>query len=913
MTPVRSVRFRLGLAVMLLFSLLAGIRPPLAAAASVTFTPAPLPFSDPEVSNPGRGLYRWRGQTYMCQPGQASNQDNYERVTWAEVEKYDAATGVYYFDWGDLAWKIQAAANRGQRTWVGFAMTAGNAAYGPYLPAYMIQPGWGEYFAGVWYPNYNNPAVQARLEALLDSFEYNFIVREAGITQINEHIAGLEMRSYGSYGEGYIPWNAPANSSIWATEPTARWMIDAWHTRFSPYYRLAMPAVNRFIFHYTLTQEPKWGWIRNAMGHELMDDVDKIITSPAVVDGQAIGPLMAERWKHAPVVTEMIGDYSGAGPKQFTMALTQTAKYHVSLVSNGNFINAYQTGPWNFWNGSCAPQTTNWTATDIANFIQAGKTAGYRYRINNVTVDTLTPGQPALITTQWKNEGNAPTYDPWQVKFQLRSAGTVVWEDTSSVNLRTIHSSATPITTIQDTFPLPASLPAGSYQLHLLIPPFSDVMPSMKLANAGLAADGSYALGAVTVGSAPPPPGPLALRGTTTGGANATTLTLNRPAGTQAGDVLIAHVAGRNPSLTMSAPSGWTLIRRDFLASTIDQRLYYRVATTSEPASYAWTASGATHLGGGIAAYSGVNTTTPINAQSGQAVMSASVTAPSVTTTVANTQLVFIGSLAWGYASFSPPAGMVERSEQKTSNVNVSSETADALQAAVGATGARTATASASNGNVGQLIALHPALAAAPITLRSSSTSDEGTIPTPAGVVAGDVMIAQVTSWFPPYAITPPSGWTLIRHDANWSNVGQSLYYRVATANEPENYTWTSEMPTTIIGGILAYSGTHPTTPIGAHAGQSNRMTAIDTAPSVTTTMPNSRLLFFGGTMADAATFTPAIGMTERYEVVHTQAGFAAHAADWTQASAGPTGTRSALMATTWPSIGQLLVLQPAP
>jgi hypothetical protein len=64
-----------------------------------------------------------------------------------------------------------------------------------------------------------------------------------------------------------------------------------------------------------------------------------------------------------------------------------------------------------------------------------------------------------------------------------------------------------------------------------------------------------------------------------------------------------------------------------------------------------------------------------------------------------------------GHRSVTPPAGMSERFEQQLTSPpgeKVTSEVADVLQAAAGATGAKTATLDSASRAVGQLVALRP-------------------------------------------------------------------------------------------------------------------------------------------------------------------------------------------------------------
>jgi hypothetical protein len=195
-------------------------------------------------------------------------------------------------------------------------------------------------------------------------------------------------------------------------------------------------------------------------------------------------------------------------------------------------------------------------------------------------------------------------------------------------------------------------------------------------------------------------------------GANAatTSLVLPRPAGTLAGDVLVAGVSVRGTP-TITPPVGWSLVRSDARGSTVTQATYVHVAGGSEPATYTWTFSLAETAVGAVAAYGGVDTSQPVAANGGQANSGTAIVAPSVTPGVPSTRLVGVFSIA-GKRTISPPGTMLERAEIVTANgtnAKLTIELSDETLAASGASGTRTATGSGSGANIGQLIALRPA------------------------------------------------------------------------------------------------------------------------------------------------------------------------------------------------------------
>src|ERR1017187_6374906 len=190
-------------------------------------------------------------------------------------------------------------------------------------------------------------------------------------------------------------------------------------------------------------------------------------------------------------------------------------------------------------------------------------------------------------------------------------------------------------------------------------------------------------------------------------------LTINKPAGTQPGDVMVGSVAVRPSSVVISAPAGWTLVRDLDNSSTSGNSssltVYYKVAGTSEPASYNWTFNTSAGAAGGIQSFSGVDALNPIDVEAGQnKAVALLITAPSVTTRYANDMVVTSHSIA-SLVGFTPPSGMTEAFDAMSGTVRgavgVSVEGNYRLQKTVGATGTATATASndADTGNADTL------------------------------------------------------------------------------------------------------------------------------------------------------------------------------------------------------------------
>ena len=196
------------------------------------------------------------------------------------------------------------------------------------------------------------------------------------------------------------------------------------------------------------------------------------------------------------------------------------------------------------------------------------------------------------------------------------------------------------------------------------------------------------------------------------GGSNS--LTINNPS-TAPGQLLILVVTVRDTS-SMTSTSGWTNTPTSgsgvITASGIIQTHHYKFTTASEPASYTFTLASSAKASGVIAAYSGVDTTSPFNVGAGSSnTSSTTMTAPSITTTIANTMLVATYGSATG-TTFTQGSGMTLRGQNASTSNGAASRTTtglqDVLQSAIGSTGAKTMTAGNAATNAGYLLALNP-------------------------------------------------------------------------------------------------------------------------------------------------------------------------------------------------------------
>lgn len=188
------------------------------------------------------------------------------------------------------------------------------------------------------------------------------------------------------------------------------------------------------------------------------------------------------------------------------------------------------------------------------------------------------------------------------------------------------------------------------------------------------------------------------------GGASIDTVLITKPTGTVDDDILLAQIYTELNGQTVTPPAGWTsIVNIDNASGTFRTAWYYKRAS-GEGANYTFTATGSDWIGGAIASYSGcIGSGSPIDVNGSGNVggSNTSAIASAVTTTVADTLIVF-GSQNFIGTAATPPSGMTERQDVTGRYF------ADVAQATGGSTGSKTATLASADFWSAILIALKP-------------------------------------------------------------------------------------------------------------------------------------------------------------------------------------------------------------
>jgi hypothetical protein len=263
----------------------------------------------------------------------------------------------------------------------------------------------------------------------------------------------------------------------------------------------------------------------------------------------------------------------------------------------------------------------------------------------------------------------------------------------------------------------------------------------------------------------------IALRGTPTSATSANaTLTINKPTGVVAGDVMIVNIAmsDDNDAVdTNPALAGWTLITGADLQGGTERwgALLYKVAGGSEPASYTFALDAqATGSIGTIVAYSGVSAT-GVNASGGaggpfdvdpgnlNVTNAATASAPAISTVTANAAVIMFANVAGSasaYSNWNVGGGRTELYDNTTTTGEDASVGATwFIKAATGTTGAGSVTLTPDERSGALIIALRPGNAVPPPAPSLWATSSDGT-QVSSFTVSGGSYIAGPTNIFAP-------------------------------------------------------------------------------------------------------------------------------------------------------------------
>ncbi|GAB2984238.1 hypothetical protein GCM10027076_22890 [Nocardioides montaniterrae] len=426
---------------------------PADASNSVTFRPRPIPLSSAEIANTGRGQVRWQGQA--TQPAGWPSRDVYYRdqVYWGRLERTPGA-----YDFSPLDAGLADAASTGGRPsfrvmawcpgcWMESHPTTdgkppATPTWLPKQPLAMASPP----------PAWNSPGFLSAWRRLMTALGRRY--------DSDPRLGTVDVGGYGAFGE----WHTDGIGSK-ITVANARQVVSAVLDAFPHHQVLINTMVPAYVVP-ALRMSPRVGVRQDCLGSTGF---------PWTFDAY---PIIRDRWRTAPVVTEWCHD---AGQTTSQRGLAQVPKYHVSVVSSGN-------APWTYQQMTSA-QRDSWRA--------ASERAGFRYRIASVTTaPRWRSGVATPVTVRLANTGSAPTYDAWRLRLRLlRPDGSIAASRAFPGDLRRLLP-GTSTRTAQVRF----EVPAGRYRIALAVTSTLPGIAPMALATRGRTADGSYPVGSISIG-----------------------------------------------------------------------------------------------------------------------------------------------------------------------------------------------------------------------------------------------------------------------------------------------------------------------------------------------------------------------------------------------------------------------------
>lgn len=216
------------------------------------------------------------------------------------------------------------------------------------------------------------------------------------------------------------------------------------------------------------------------------------------------------------------------------------------------------------------------------------------------------------------------------------------------------------------------------------------------------------------------------------------------------------------------------------------------------------------------------------------------------------------------------------------------------------------------------------------ITLKGTATTSTSTntnliIDRPAGVVAGDIMLANIAKGGNRILNPSLSGWTLIDGRSLGGTAARhgAVLFKIATATEPLNYTFALGTGTnSASGGIVAFSGVDNATPFDVAPGiisvQPSQTGVV--ATSVTTVTANAAIVMFGQSAGDNPTWNSGAwnttnpgALTELFDVNQGSNDQSSAGAAWAiKPAVGATGNGTATLSLAERNGGILLALRPS-
>ncbi|MDW8244811.1 MAG: DUF4832 domain-containing protein, partial [Thermogemmata sp.] len=314
-------------------------------------------------------------------------------------------------------------------------------------------------------PQWNAPEFLNRLETFIQALGQRY--------DNHPQIAYIDIGFYGRWGEWHMA-GLNDNGTPTASLETRQRIIDMVCAAFPNTIKLMVPDSNELpslrgaAFRYAMQKNPKIGIRKDNLGDNWFDQEAGMLPN--------ILPFVASRWRTAPFITEFFGVGS-----DLNLSADQARTHHVSQIyANINI-------------------PTNNTAF--------GRYLGYRYRVGAAWYPPqVAPNQKLPIVIRLHNDGNAPCYETWQVRFSIRDQNNALVTSKTSTSIALANILPTNPGQGEHFFEaldIPLSTTQGTYRIFLSVIDPNNIRSPMYLFQQGTPrnAQGEYELGTFLVAS----------------------------------------------------------------------------------------------------------------------------------------------------------------------------------------------------------------------------------------------------------------------------------------------------------------------------------------------------------------------------------------------------------------------------
>lgn len=294
------------------------------------------------------------------------------------------------------------------------------------------------------------------------------MIREVG-RRYDGHpdLESVDMAIVGAWGEGA--------GSERLTQPTREALVDAYIEGFSR-TPLVMLLSDEKTNKYGIAKRPV-GWRIDCLGDMGGFGDGKWSHMNDYYPQAIINFGMRDAWKQAPVSLEVCWVMQHWKNKGWDVdhIIDESLKWHIS-----SFNGKSSAVPEEWW-----PAVNRWL-----------KRMGYRYVLRKLTYPAAVGVDRKLaFTTWWENKGVAPSYREFPLAIRLKSGDRTAVLDTAADIRKWLPGD----NLYDDAVFVPANLPSGDYDLSLALLDPQTRLPKVKLAIAGMDADGWYTLGKIRI------------------------------------------------------------------------------------------------------------------------------------------------------------------------------------------------------------------------------------------------------------------------------------------------------------------------------------------------------------------------------------------------------------------------------